>query len=31
VIILGKISPDIADGDPHVRTNRHGYSYGVRF
>jgi ferredoxin len=31
VIILGKISTDIADGDPHVRTNRHGYSYGVRF
>ena len=20
-----------ADGDPHTRTNRHGYSYGVRF
>ena len=22
---------DVADGDPHARTNRHGYSYGVRF
>ena len=22
---------DVADGDPHTRTNRHGYSYGVRF
>ena len=31
VIILGKITTDIADGDPHTRTNRHGYSYGVRF
>ena len=31
VIILGKLSPDIADGDRHVRTPRNGYAYGVRF
>ena len=31
VIILGKISQQIAEGDPHTRTDRHGYSYGVRF
>ena len=31
VIILGKLSPQVATGDPHTRTNRHGYSYGVRF
>jgi NAD-dependent dihydropyrimidine dehydrogenase PreA subunit len=31
VIILGKIGDVPKDGDPHVRTNRHGYSYGVRF
>ena len=31
VIILGKIAPQTAAGDPHTRTNRHGYSYGVRF
>ena len=31
VIILGKLQPDIAEGDLHTRTNRHGYSYGVRF
>ena len=31
VIVLGKISPDIANGDPHTRTPRHGYAYGVRF
>jgi ferredoxin len=31
VIILGKIGPQGAAGDPHTRTNRHGYSYGVRF
>ena len=30
VIILGKLSQQIAEGDPH-RTDRHGYSYGVRF
>src|SRR4026209_2708321 len=27
VIILGKIAPQGAAGDPHTRTNRHGYSY----
>ena len=31
VIILGKVTDDWADGDPNVRTNRHGYAYGVRF
>ena len=31
VIILGKLDPNIAEGDPHTRTNRHGYAYGVRF
>ena len=31
VIILGKISQQVAQGDPHTRTDRHGYSYGVRF
>ncbi len=31
VIILGKIGAQSAAGDPHTRTNRHGYSYGVRF
>ena len=31
VIILGKITAQGAAGDPHTRTNRHGYSYGVRF
>ena len=31
VIILGKIGNVPAGGDPHTRTNRHGYSYGVRF
>ena len=31
VIVLGKISTDVADGDPHVRTPRNGYAYGVRF
>ena len=31
VIILGKISADITGGDPHDRTPRNGYSYGVRF
>ncbi|MFM2183994.1 MAG: hypothetical protein RJB61_2288 [Actinomycetota bacterium] len=31
VIILGKAgSPDQA-GDPHTRTNNHGYGYGMRF
>ena len=31
VIVLGKITNDIADGDPHTRTPRTGYAYGVRF
>jgi len=31
VIVLGKISTNTADGDPHFRTERHGYAYGVRF
>jgi hypothetical protein len=31
VIILGRLGNAVADGDPHVRTSRHGYSYGVRF
>ena len=31
VIVLGKITNDIADGDPHTRTPRNGYAYGVRF
>ena len=31
VIILGKIADPGAVGDPHARTQRHGYSYGVRF
>ena len=31
VIILGKLDPNVAEGDPHTRTNRHGYAYGVRF
>lgn len=31
VIVLGKVSTDTAEGDPHLRTERHGYAYGVRF
>ena len=31
VIILGKVTSDWAEGDPNVRTPRHGYAYGVRF
>ncbi len=31
VIVLGKLTPNTPIGDPHQRTNRHGYSYGVRF
>ena len=31
VIILGKVTPQGSAGDPHARTPRHGYSYGVRF
>ena len=30
VIILGKIGAPPADGDPHQRTNTHGYGYGMR-
>ncbi len=30
VIILGKIGDPAADGDPHARTNSHGYGYGMR-
>jgi ferredoxin len=31
VIILGTLAAQPPDGDPHTRTNRHGYAYGVRF
>jgi NAD-dependent dihydropyrimidine dehydrogenase PreA subunit len=32
VIILGKLTGQLtAEGDLHTRTDRHGYSYGVRF
>ena len=31
VIVIGKVTDDWADGDPNVRTPRHGYAYGVRF
>ena len=31
VIVLGKITNAVADGDPHTRTPRNGYAYGVRF
>ena len=31
VIILGKVGAPPADGDPHQRTNNHGYGYGMRF
>ena len=30
VIILGKVGDPPADGDPHQRTNTHGYGYGMR-
>jgi hypothetical protein len=30
VIILGKIGDAPPEGDPHQRTNAHGYSYGMR-
>ena len=30
VIILGKAGPPTAAGDSHVRTNNHGYAYGMR-
>ena len=31
VIILGKVGAPSATGDAHVRTNSHGYAYGMRF
>lgn len=31
VIILGRAGQPTAGGDPHVRTNNHGYGYGMRF
>ena len=30
VIIMGKIGDPSASGDPHGRTNSHGYGYGMR-
>ena len=30
VIILGKVGDPSASGDPHGRTNSHGYGYGMR-
>ncbi len=30
VIIMGKIGDAPASGDPHARTNAHGYGYGMR-
>jgi ferredoxin len=30
VIILGKLVDVSAEGDPHQRTNTHGYGYGMR-
>ena len=30
VIILGKLVDMPAEGDPHQRTNTHGYGYGMR-
>ena len=30
VIVLGKLVDAPATGDPHMRTNAHGYSYGMR-
>jgi ferredoxin len=30
VIILGKVGDPAAAGDPHQRTNAHGYGYGMR-
>ncbi len=30
VIILGKLVDPDAGGDPHQRTNTHGYGYGMR-
>jgi formate hydrogenlyase subunit 6/NADH:ubiquinone oxidoreductase subunit I len=31
VIVLGKVGVAPATGDPHARTNNHGYAYGMRF
>lgn len=31
VIILGKLGEPGVTGDLHVRTNSHGYAYGLRF
>ncbi len=31
VIILGKAGAPVSTGDSHVRTNNHGYAYGMRF
>ena len=31
VIILGKVGVAQATGETHMRTNNHGYSYGMRF
>ena len=31
IIVLGKIAAPGTAGDPHARTPRHGYAYGVRF
>jgi len=28
--VLGKVGVAPATGDPHMRTNNHGYSYGMR-
>jgi ferredoxin len=30
VIVLGKLTDPPASGDPHARTNNHGYAYGMR-
>ena len=30
VIIMGKIAAPAPEGDPHTRTNAHGYAYGMR-
>ena len=30
VIIMGKVGDAPAAGDPHARTNAHGYGYGMR-
>ena len=31
VIILGKVGAAPRSGDSHMRTNNHGYAYGMRF